>query len=76
MLKRGWDDVDGNISACHRIEMMYEVDESETESRLQVLETSWTLLDLACIFEWKNVSILLSGASIKREDVDFLILLL
>lgn len=56
MLKRGWDDADGNASASNRIEMMYEVDESETESRLQVLETSWTLLDLACIFEWKNVS--------------------
>lgn len=57
MLKRGWDDVDGTSSTCHRIEIMYEVDESETESRLQILETSWTLLDLACIFEWKNVSI-------------------
>ncbi|XP_033208677.1 polycomb group protein Psc-like isoform X2 [Belonocnema kinseyi] len=56
MLKRGWDDADGNASAPNRIEMMYEVDESETESRLQVLETSWTLLDLACIFEWKNES--------------------
>lgn len=57
MLKRGWDDVDGTSPTCHRIEIMYEVDESETESRLQILETSWTLLDLACIFEWKNVSI-------------------
>ncbi|XP_043481389.1 probable serine/threonine-protein kinase nek3 [Leptopilina heterotoma] len=56
MLKRGWDDVDGTSPTCHRIEIMYEVDESETESRLQILETSWTLLDLACIFEWKNES--------------------
>ncbi|XP_016838874.1 polycomb group protein Psc isoform X1 [Nasonia vitripennis] len=54
MLKRGWDDTEGKGQQCgnNKIEMMYEA--SGLKSDMEVLDPSWTLMDLACIFEWKR----------------------
>lgn len=56
MLKRGWDDTEGKGQQCgnNKIEMMYEANGLKNDT--EVLDPSWTLMDLACIFEWKRVS--------------------
>lgn len=58
MLKRGWDDTEGREqhSGNSKIEMMYEVSGNEGKDELELLNPSWTLMDLACIFDWKRVS--------------------
>lgn len=54
MLKRGWDNNDGNDQcAGNKIEMIYEAAADGKDAEL--LDLSWTLMDLACIFEWKGV---------------------
>lgn len=53
MLKRGWDDSD-DTSVSSKIEVLGEASDSKS---LQILNPSWTLLDLACIFKWKRVGI-------------------
>lgn len=54
MLKRGWEDADGKAS-FNRIEMIYKMsEERKSEKEIKVLDLSWTLLDLACIFKWKR----------------------
>lgn len=59
MLKRGWDDIDGigQPSGNSKIEFMYEVKGPRSKVELEVLNPSWTLMDLSCIFEWKKVSV-------------------
>ncbi|KAJ8675884.1 hypothetical protein QAD02_011670 [Eretmocerus hayati] len=56
MLKRGWGTTEGNDqqSGNNKIEMMYEVSGDKDERQFEVLKPSWTLMDLACIFEWKR----------------------
>lgn len=60
MLKRGWEEA--NSLGVNKIEMLCE---RSNEQRLETpkmisLDHSWTLLDLACIFGWKRVSVLIS----------------
>lgn len=55
-LKRGWGDTEGK-STPKRIEMLYEnVNADDGKTEMHLLELSWTLLDLACIFKWDKVS--------------------
>ena len=56
MLKMGWDTPNDCGVQCgnNKIEMMYEIGGAKGE--VEVLDPSWTLMDLACIFEWKRVS--------------------
>lgn len=65
-LKRGWNDEDpgnGLAGNCNRIEILYDAEAQGAEGKgtngfpkPEVLEPAWTLLDLACIFDWKRVS--------------------
>jgi polycomb group RING finger protein 4 len=56
MLKRGWDDeAEAQQRGNSKIEMMYEVGAIEAKPDLEVLDPAWTLMDLACIFEWERV---------------------
>lgn len=59
MLKRGWEEANATVN--NRIEIMYQNDETPTrhpdEESMCPLDPSWTLLDLACIFRWKRVSL-------------------
>lgn len=70
MLKRGWDDIegDGQPSGNSKIEVMYEVKGPMTKSELEVLDPSWTLMDLSCIFEWKRVRIFYLNHVLKLLD--------
>ncbi|XP_015590201.1 cell wall protein DAN4 isoform X2 [Cephus cinctus] len=56
MLKRGWKE-DEKLLRVKRIEMLYRnlvTGKQQHIETLKVLELSWTLLDLACIFKWKR----------------------
>ncbi|XP_014238254.1 protein suppressor 2 of zeste-like [Trichogramma pretiosum] len=56
MLKRGWDH-QAQDPTRRRIDIMYEVKASGgsgKKTELEVLDPAWTLLDLACIFDWKR----------------------
>lgn len=63
MLKRGWEEANAAVNATvnNRIEIMYQKDETPTRhpdvESMCPLDPSWTLLDLACIFRWKRVSL-------------------
>ena len=55
MLKRGWDDTDGQAQyAGNKIELLY--GSAGPEDELRPLRSTWTLIDLASIFDWKRVS--------------------
>lgn len=58
MLKRGWEDANTAVNVVNRIEIMYQQHDAQgTDSEdMHPLDSSWTLLDLACIFQWKRVS--------------------
>ncbi|XP_058807028.1 polycomb group protein Psc-like [Phymastichus coffea] len=55
MLKRGWDNNHGN-NQCgnNKIEIIYDDSANDTKNEAGLLDLSWTLMDLACIFEWKR----------------------
>lgn len=57
-LKRGWEEMNSGVNTANRIEMTCEDYNGDPRGRRKpdVLEMSWTLLDLACIFGWKKVS--------------------
>jgi len=60
MLKRGWEEASAIVNGVNnRIEIMYQKDETQypDEENMCPLHLSWTLLDLACIFRWKRVSL-------------------
>lgn len=59
MLKRGWEETTATIQGVNRIEIIYQqnnLEHGNKDNKMQPLDTSWTLLDLACIFQWKGVS--------------------
>lgn len=60
MLKRGWEEVNTTVHGVNRIEIMYQQNDPEHADgeQMRPLDTSWTLLDLACIFRWKRVSLM------------------
>lgn len=61
MLKRGWEEANATVNSVNnRIEIMYQKDETQhsDEENMHPLDPSWTLLDLACIFRWKRVSLM------------------
>lgn len=60
MLKRGWEEANATVNSVNnRIEIMYQKDETQPdEENMHPLDPSWTLLDLACIFQWKRVSLM------------------
>ncbi|KAL6433846.1 hypothetical protein ACFW04_005818 [Cataglyphis niger] len=52
MLKRGWEEANANVNGVNnRIEIMYQHPDDEN---MRPLDPSWTLLDLACIFQWER----------------------
>nr|KAF7392278.1 hypothetical protein H0235_017277 [Vespula pensylvanica] len=55
-LKRGWEEMNSGVNTANRIEMTCEDYNGDPRGRRKpdVLEMSWTLLDLACIFGWKK----------------------
>lgn len=55
MLKRGWNDSEDTTSSKNRIELLCQ--SKEDAKAFKVLNPSWTLLDLACIFEWERVNV-------------------
>ncbi|KAK2583333.1 hypothetical protein KPH14_009334 [Odynerus spinipes] len=70
-LKRGWEDANSAPNANNRIEMTCEDYNGDPRSRLRkpdVLDMSWTLLDLACIFGWKKEAPLKLFYRIVRKD--------
>lgn len=77
MLKRGWEEANAKVNGVNnRIEIMYQKDETQHSAKetTRLLDPSWTLLDLACIFRWKMVSLMVQfdvyhGRSIAFIDV-------
>jgi hypothetical protein len=59
MLKRGWEEA--NTAVNNRIEITYQENDAQRsdEENMRPLDLSWTLLDLACIFRWKKVSLMI-----------------
>ncbi|XP_011265824.1 polycomb group protein Psc isoform X2 [Camponotus floridanus] len=52
MLKRGWEEANASVNGVNnRIEIMYQHPDDEN---MRPLDSSWTLLDLACIFRWER----------------------
>ncbi|XP_072766795.1 uncharacterized protein [Anoplolepis gracilipes] len=52
MLKRGWEEANASVNSVNnRIEIMYQHPDDEN---MRPLDPSWTLLDLACIFQWER----------------------
>jgi len=62
MLKRGWEEA--NTAVNNRIEIVYQENDAQRsdEENMRSLDLSWTLLDLACIFRWKKVSLMIYAA--------------
>lgn len=61
MLKRGWEEANATVNGVNnRIEIMYRKDETQYpgEESMRPLNPFWTLLDLACIFRWNRVSLM------------------
>lgn len=61
MLKRGWEETNSSIvNGVSRIEIMYHHygPASHSEEEIYLLSPFWTLLDLAYIFHWKRVSLM------------------
>lgn len=59
MLKRGWEEANSHGTNLNKIEMLCEKSNENRRNGTNgtmVLDQSWTLLDLACIFGWKRVS--------------------
>lgn len=58
MLKRGWEEANSQGASVNKIEMLCERsgEHRDGSSGMLVLNQSWTLMDLACIFGWKRVS--------------------
>ncbi|XP_014211165.1 polycomb group protein Psc-like [Copidosoma floridanum] len=58
MLKQGWQDEGGGggprQTGNAKIEIMHELEEIGADSEFEILEPSWTLMDLACIFKWSK----------------------
>lgn len=66
MLKRGWEEANATINGVNnRIEIMYQHPDDES---MRSLDPSWTLLDLACIFRWERVSLMIQFRSIRFID--------
>lgn len=59
MLKRGWEEANSHGSSINKIEMLCEKcnENRRGGARTMILDQAWTLLDLACIFGWKRVSL-------------------
>lgn len=60
MLKRGWEEANATVNGViNRIKILYQKHETQHPDELNMysLDPSWTLLDLACIFRWKRVSL-------------------
>jgi len=60
MLKRGWEEANATVNGViNRIKILYQKHETQHPNELNMypLDPSWTLLDLACIFQWKRVSL-------------------
>lgn len=65
MLKRGWEEANASVNGVNnRIEIMYQHPDDEN---MRPLDSSWTLLDLACIFQWERVSIMIQ---FERQLID------
>lgn len=67
MLKRGWEEANATVNGVNRIEIMYQKDEAQhfdEDSCICPLDPSWTLLDLACIFRWKRVSLIVRSLDV------------
>lgn len=61
MLKRGWEETNSSaVNGFSKIEIMYHHFEpcSSDDEKIHLLKPFWTLLDLACIFDWKRVSLM------------------
>lgn len=57
MLKRGWEEANASVNGVNnRIEIVYQHPDDEN---MHPLDLSWTLLDLACIFRWERVSLMI-----------------
>ncbi|XP_033319269.1 polycomb group protein Psc-like isoform X1 [Bombus bifarius] len=56
MLKRGWEEANSYGAIVNKIEILCEKSDENRRSstKTMVLDQSWTLLDLACIFGWKR----------------------
>ncbi|XP_015181129.1 PREDICTED: probable WRKY transcription factor protein 1 [Polistes dominula] len=67
--KRGWEETNSGVNVANRIEMSCEDYNGNGDHRKpSVLELSWTLLDLACIFGWKQEAPLKLFYRIVRKD--------
>ncbi|XP_076240652.1 uncharacterized protein LOC143183110 [Calliopsis andreniformis] len=71
MLKRGWEEANSQGSNVNKIEMLCEKSDEHRRgsSSMMILNQSWTLMDLACIFGWKRESPMkLFYHVVKKED--------
>ncbi|KOC66455.1 Polycomb group RING finger protein 2 [Habropoda laboriosa] len=66
MLKRGWGEANFQGANANRIEMLCEKN-NELVTPL-ILDQSWTLLDLACIFGWKREAPMKLYYRVVRKD--------
>ena len=71
MLKRGWEEANSNHKTnVNKIEMLCEKSNENRRNgtNTMVLDQSWTLLDLACIFGWKRVSFFFFSLSLSLSS--------
>ncbi|CAK9827218.1 Polycomb complex protein BMI-1 [Anthophora retusa] len=70
MLKRGWEEANFHGANVNKIEMLCDkYDQRRGSTETLILDQSWTLLDLACIFGWKRESPMkLYYRVVRKED--------
>lgn len=69
MLKRGWEETNSSVvNGFSKIEIMYCQSEPDGDEKIHLLSPCWTLLDLACIFDWKRVSLIVRLNMYMRRD--------
>lgn len=76
MLKRGWEEANvvNGVNNNTTIEIMYQQDDTQNpaEDGACSLDLSWTLLDIACIFRWKRVSLIILCSFVKFFSTVFI----
>ncbi|KAG5306609.1 PCGF2 protein, partial [Acromyrmex insinuator] len=71
MLKRGWEEANATVNGIiNRIKILYQKHETQHPDELNMypLDPSWTLLDLACIFQWKREAPMKLFYRVLRKD--------
>lgn len=72
MLKRGWEEANATANGISRMEIMYQQEDLRRVDRddMHPLDPTWTLLDIACIFQWKRVSLTISnGTKLTKRSI-------